>query len=109
MAEKEMRICSLPHKVPGDKPGRFKRFELGEFYPADEIEKKYSRPITPEIRKAKLIEVMQRVVCKGRGLGKDGKPDVDVVSRLAKVKTDAKERDALLDEINGKKKGGTYK
>lgn len=109
MAEKEMRICTLPHKVPGDEPGRFKQFELGDFYPADEIEKKYSRPITPEIRKMKLIEVMQRIVCKRRGLGADGKPDVDVVSRQAKMKTDAKERDALLDEINGKKKGGTNK
>ena len=106
MAEKEMRVCTVSHEVPGDRPGRFKRFESGEFYPADEIEEGNSKPVTEEIRKAKIIEVMKRILGKGKGLGADGKPDVKVVSRLAKVKLTAKERDEILNEINGEEQGG---
>ena len=108
MAEKELRVCTVDHTVPL-KGGGFDRFESGIFYPKDEIEKKYSGPVTSAIRKAKIIEVMERIIGKGRGLGADKKPDVDDVSRLAKVKTDAKERDALLKEINGEKEGGVEK
>ena len=108
MAEKDLRVCTIEHTVPRT-GGGFDRFESGVFYPKDEIEKKYSGSVTPAIRKAKLIEVMERIVGKGRGLGADKKPDVDDVSRLAKVKIDAKERDALLKEINGEKEGGVEK
>ena len=106
MAESEMRICIISHEVPGDSPGRFMKFKEGEFYPADEIEEKYSKPITEDLKKAKIIEVMTRTLSKGRGLGPDGKPDVNIVSRLAKVKVTAKERDALLKKINGEEEGG---
>lgn len=110
MAEGNMRVCTVGHSVPDPKiAGRFKKFVLGGFYPDGEIEKKYSKPVTASIRKAKLIEVMERVIEKGRGLGADKKPDVDVVARLAKVKVDKKERDALLKEINGEEEGGSDK
>ena len=107
MAEDEMRVCITGHERPGNVPGRFTKFEAGEFYPAADIEEKYSKPVTAEIRKEKIIEVMTRIISKGRGLGPDGKPDVNIVSRLAKVKTTAKERDALLKIINGEEKGGS--
>lgn len=106
MAEDEMRVCITGHERPGDVPGRFVKFNEGEFYSADEIEEKYSSPITPEIRREKIIEVMTRIISKDRGLGPDGKPDVNIVSRLAKVKVPAKERDALLKKINGEEEGG---
>ena len=44
MAVKEMRICTVSHEVPGDRPGRFKKFEAGVSYPAGEIDEKLSRP-----------------------------------------------------------------
>lgn len=107
MAEDEMRVCIIGHERPGDVPGKFTKFKEGEFYPADEIEEKYSKPVTVEIRKEKIIEVMTRIISKDRGLGPDGKPDANIVSRLVRMKVPAKERDALLKKINGEEKGGS--
>ena len=106
MAE-DVRVCTVSHEVPGGRPGRFKKFEAGEFYPAGEIEEGRSKPVTEEIRRSKIIEVMKSILDKGTGLGADGKPDVKVVSRLAKVKLTAKERDEILKEINVEEEGGT--
>jgi len=44
VAVKEMRICTVSHEVPGDRPGRFKKFQAGVSYPAGEIDEKLSRP-----------------------------------------------------------------
>lgn len=53
MAEKEMRVCTVSHEVPGDRPGRFKKFEAGVSYPAGEIDKKQSRPVKAQDKKTK--------------------------------------------------------
>ena len=43
MAEKKMRICTVGHEVPMEGGGHTK-FIVGVKYPADAIEKKYSKP-----------------------------------------------------------------
>lgn len=53
MAEKEMRVCTVSHEVPGDRPGRFRKFEAGVAYPAGEIDKKKSIPAEKQDKKTK--------------------------------------------------------